>query len=48
MADPRQPASPYRGVEKNNAWLQHRVAALDLRRLLVMGLDINDGTWQLA
>jgi hypothetical protein len=29
---------PYRGVEKNNNWLHHRVAALNLRRLLTMGL----------
>ena len=29
---------PYRGIEKNNDWLHHRVAALNLRRLLTMGL----------
>jgi len=39
---------PYRGITKNNNWLHHRVAALDLRRLLAMGLTIEDGTWQLA
>jgi hypothetical protein len=39
---------PYRGVAKNNAWLQHRVAALNLRRLLALGLNLNNGTWQLA
>jgi len=39
---------PYRGVEKNNTWLHHRTAALNLRRLLAMGLTINNGTWQLA
>ena len=39
---------PYRGVEKNNAWLHHRVAALNLRRLLAMGLNHQDGTWVLA
>ena len=39
---------PYRGVEKNNAWLHHRAAALNLRRLLALGLTIEDGTWQLA
>jgi IS5 family transposase len=39
---------PYRGVEKNNNWLHHRVAALNLRRLLVMGLGYQDGAWTLA
>jgi IS5 family transposase len=39
---------PYRGVAKNNAWLHHRVAALNLRRLLTLGLTFDDGTWQLA
>jgi IS5 family transposase len=39
---------PYRGVAKNNAWLHHRVAALNLRRLLALGLTHQDGAWQLA
>ncbi len=39
---------PYRGVEKNNNWLHHRVAALNLRRLLAMGLMNENGTWVLA
>lgn len=39
---------PYRGVEKNNTWLHHRVAALNLRRLLAIGLTFDDGKWQLA
>jgi IS5 family transposase len=39
---------PYRGVEKNNNWLHHRVAALNLRRLLAMGLTVRNGTWALA
>jgi hypothetical protein len=39
---------PYRGVEKNNNWLHHRVAALNLRRLLAMGLTSQNGTWALA
>jgi IS5 family transposase len=38
---------PYRGIEKNNNWLHHRVAALNLRRLLALGLTY-DGAWQLA
>ena len=39
---------PYRGIEKNNNWLHHRVAALNLRRLLALGLTVQDGTWALA
>ncbi len=39
---------PYRGVEKNNNWLHHRVAALNLRRLLALGLTVQNGTWVLA
>ena len=39
---------PYRGIEKNNNWLHHRSAALNLRRLLALGLTFEDGTWQLA
>ena len=39
---------PYRGIEKNNNWLHHRVAALNLRRLLAMGLTVQNGTWALA
>jgi hypothetical protein len=31
---------PYRGVAKNNAWLQHRIAGLNLRRLLALGLTL--------
>ncbi|HEY2191121.1 MAG TPA: IS1182 family transposase [Actinomycetospora sp.] len=36
---------PYRGVVKNNAWLHIRVAAINLRRLLVLGLHHHHGTW---
>ena len=39
---------PYRGVTKNDAWLHHRVAALNLRRMLVLGLTHQHGAWQLA
>jgi hypothetical protein len=39
---------PYRGIEKNNTWLHHRVAALNLRRLLAIGLTNQNGTWVLA
>ncbi len=38
----------YRGVTKNNAWLHHRTAALNLRRLLNLGLTHHHGTWILA
>jgi IS5 family transposase len=38
----------YRGVEKNNAWLHTRTAALNLRRLLNLGLTRHEGTWALA
>jgi IS5 family transposase len=40
---------PYRGITKNNAWLQHRAAALNLRRLVNLGLTrTSGGTWALA
>jgi hypothetical protein len=39
---------PYRQITKNNAWLHHRVAAINLRRLLVLGLTHQEGTWILA
>jgi len=35
----------YRGVSKNNAWLHNRSAALNLRRLLNLGLIRYDGAW---
>jgi len=37
----------YRGVERNEQWLKVRVAVLNLRRLLSLGL-VKDGTWQIA
>jgi IS5 family transposase len=40
---------PYRGITKNNTWLHHRAAALNLRRLINLGLTrTSDGTWALA
>lgn len=39
---------PYRGVEKNNNWLHHRTAGLNLRRLVALGLTFQDGSWALA
>jgi hypothetical protein len=38
---------PYRGVTANNWWLHTRVAALNLRRLLNLGLATDNGTWTL-
>ena len=39
---------PYRGVLNNDAWLHLRVAAINLRRLLTLGLTGADGRWALA
>jgi hypothetical protein len=40
---------PYRGITKNNTWLHHRAAALNLRRLVNLGLTrTGDGNWVLA
>ena len=39
---------PYRGTVKNNAWLHHRVAALNLRRLLTLGLSYHEQGWAFA
>jgi len=38
----------YRGVTKNNAWLKHRTAALNLRILLSRGLARRGGAWVLT
>jgi IS5 family transposase len=39
---------PYRGIVKNNTWFHHRVAAVNLRRLLALGLHHHNGAWTLA
>ena len=39
---------PYRGIERNDLWWSLRVAAVNLRRLLVLGLARHDGAWVLA
>ena len=40
---------PYRGIIKNNTWLHHRATALNLRRLVNLGLTrTSDGTWALT
>ena len=38
----------YRGTPAQRPWLHHRVAALNLRRLLALGLTRSGGTWALA
>ncbi|MFE7608508.1 transposase [Streptomyces celluloflavus] len=35
----------YRGVLKNDAWLHTRTAALNLRQLANLGVDVTDGAW---
>jgi Transposase DDE domain len=39
---------PYRGIQRNELWWSLRVAAVNLRRLLVLGLARRDGVWVLA
>ena len=39
---------PYRGIQRNELWWSLRVAAVNLRRLLVLGLARHDGAWVLA
>lgn len=38
----------YRGVERNRQWLHHRVAAVNLRRLIALGLHREPTGWLLA
>jgi hypothetical protein len=38
----------YRGITKNDHWLHHRAAALNLRRLVNLGLAHNGTAWILA
>jgi len=38
----------FRGTAANDQWLHHRVAALNLRRLLTLGLTRTPGTWVIA
>jgi Transposase DDE domain/Transposase domain (DUF772) len=39
---------PYRGIERNELWWSVRVAAVNLRRLLALGLARRDQSWVLA
>jgi hypothetical protein len=38
----------FRGTRLNDLWLHHRAAALNLRRLLTLGLHHTGGTWAIA
>jgi hypothetical protein len=38
----------YRGIAKNDHWLHDRVAALNLRRLITLGLDHTGTNWVIA
>jgi len=38
----------YRGITKNDWWLHHRVAAVNLRRLITLGLDHTGTNWAIA
>ena len=38
----------YLGVERNEAWAHRRAAALNLRRLVVLGLTRREGAWTLG
>jgi IS5 family transposase len=39
---------PYRGVAKNNAWWTTRAAAINLKRLLNLGLSVHNDAWALT
>jgi Transposase DDE domain len=39
---------PYRGIERNHLWWSLRVAAVNLRRVVALGLARQDQTWALA
>ena len=39
---------PHRGIRRNNAWLRLRIAGLNLRRLLALGLTVNEDSWALG
>lgn len=38
----------YRGVQRNRLWLSLRVAAVNLKRLLALGLERSDGAWLIS
>ena len=38
----------YRGIVRNQIWLTHRCAAINLRRLVNLGLTNGENGWTLA
>jgi hypothetical protein len=38
----------HRGITRNDAWLRLRIAGLNLRRMLALGLTVNTGSWALG
>ena len=38
----------YRGIARNQIWLTHRCAAINLRRLVNLGLTNGENGWTLA
>jgi IS5 family transposase len=38
----------FRGTDRNRMWLDHRVAAINLRQLIRRGLTTTNGTWAIA
>ena len=38
----------YRGTTKNDSWLHHRVAAINLKRLITLGLTHTGTNWVIA
>jgi hypothetical protein len=39
---------PYRGLARNQQWLSLRMAAINLRRLVSMGLNHHSAGWMLS
>jgi hypothetical protein len=39
---------PHRGITLNDAWLRLRIAGLNLRRMLTLGLTVNKESWALG
>jgi Transposase DDE domain len=48
VADGCRRVPPYRGIDRNDLWWSLRVAAVNLRRLLVLGLARQAGAWVLT
>lgn len=38
----------YRGIARNRIWLAHRAAAINLKRLITLGLNHHNNRWQLV